>query len=275
MIDASPRRVVPPARPRRPSSVAAVAVMVACVLLLVWGINRIVGGGGHFTPGCTVATSAGRFTLNPTQAANASTIAAVGKHLGMPDHAVTVALAASLQESGLVNLAHGDRDSVGLFQQRPSEGWGPPFELRHPVYAATAFYRALTRVPGWETLTVTKAAQDVQHSAAPDAYANEEPEARSLAIALTGEVPAAFACHLRSEASSMSSAWRAALADQLGKVSPESPVSSSDGWALASWLVAHAKQYGFTSVSFAGRSWTPATGLWLSGGVGGEAVHVR
>ena len=84
------------------------------------------------------------YTLDIDQAANSTTIAAVGKRLGLPDHAVTVALAAALQESRLHNLPYGDRDSLGLFQQRPSQGWGTATEILTPSYAAAAFFRALT-----------------------------------------------------------------------------------------------------------------------------------
>ena len=81
------------------------------------------------------------------------------------------ALAAAFQESGLHNLSHGDRDSLGLFQQRPSQGWGTPSQIMDPGYAAGAFYHRLAQVTGWQTTSVTDAAQQVQRSAAPDAYA--------------------------------------------------------------------------------------------------------
>ena len=100
------------------------------------------------------------YTLDIDQAANSTTIAAVGKRLGLPDHAVTVALAAALQESHLHNLPYGDRDSLGLFQQRPSQGWGTATEILTPSYAAgRVLPRARRRFAGWETLPVTDAAQ--------------------------------------------------------------------------------------------------------------------
>ncbi len=112
----------------------------------------------------------------------------------MPNHAVTVALAAALQESKLRNVEHGDRDSIGLFQQRPSQGWGTAEQLTNPRFAASAFYRALSAVEGWETMSVTDAAQKVQVSAAPNAYEKWEAEARVLARILTGEVPNRIEC---------------------------------------------------------------------------------
>jgi hypothetical protein len=142
------------------------------------------------------------------------------------------------------------------------------------VYASTAFYQALTRLPNWETLAVTDAAQAVQHSAAPDAYAAQEAEARSLAIALTGEAPAGLTCHFTPTASPVKATWSEALTDELGSVQPGAAVSSATGWVLAGWLVAHAQSFGFTTVSFSGRTWTPTTGRWRAGGASDGAVHV-
>lgn len=149
-------------------------------------------------PYCVAKISNERYSLTVAQANNAKTIAEIGLQDGLPHHAVTVALAAALQESQLRNLPGGDRDSVGLFQQRPSQGWGTPAQLKDPRYAAAAFYRALGRVSGWPTMSVTDAAQRVQRSATPEAYANWEAEARVLARILTREVPETIACHPRS-----------------------------------------------------------------------------
>lgn len=146
------------------------------------------------TPSCTAKIGTETYRIDREQAENARTIARVATDVGMSNHAVTVALAAAFQESELHNIAHGDRDSVGLFQQRPSQGWGDPKQLMSPQYAAAAFYRALARVDGWESMSVTAAAQNVQRSAAPDAYAQWEPEARVLARILTHEVPDQLVC---------------------------------------------------------------------------------
>lgn len=165
-------------------------------VVLVVGIGVVVAGRPWTvgTRSCTATVGGTTYRLGVPQAANASTIAEMGKQAGMPDHAVTIALAAALQESQLRNLSHGDRDSRGLFQQRPSQGWGTPSQLTDPRYAAAAFYRALARVPGWAAMSVSDAAQHVQRSNAPDAYARWEPEARVLARLLTGEVPARMVC---------------------------------------------------------------------------------
>ncbi|WP_394768910.1 LysM peptidoglycan-binding domain-containing protein [Lacisediminihabitans sp.] len=128
--------------------------------------------------------------LTAEMATNAKTIIRVGRSLGVPDYGLVVALAAAAQESGLRNLNYGDRDSLGLFQQRPSTGWGSPAQILDPSYAARLFFggpknpnaantRGLLDIPGWKSKTVTQAAQSVQLSAFPDAYAKWETGARA------------------------------------------------------------------------------------------------
>ncbi|QMU79014.1 C40 family peptidase [Streptacidiphilus sp. PB12-B1b] len=124
------------------------------------------------------------------QLPNAVTITATGLALHVPARGQVVALATALQESGLRNLDSGDRDSLGLFQQRPSQGWGSAEQIMQPVYASTRFYQALLQVPGWQSLTVTQAAQAVQQSAYPDAYAKWEPLATALQQAIAPRLSA-------------------------------------------------------------------------------------
>jgi hypothetical protein len=128
------------------------------------------------------------------QANNAAIIAAVGMSYGFDVQGVTVALATAIQESDLRSLDFGDRDSLGLFQQRPSQGWGEPEQVMDPHYASSKFYQALERVAGWEEMPLTEAAQAVQRSGFPDAYADHESEARAWATALTGG-DAVIDCH--------------------------------------------------------------------------------
>lgn len=118
------------------------------------------------------------------QISNAATIQATGVAMKVPARGQIVALATALQESGLRNLDYGDRDSLGLFQQRPSQGWGTAAEIRKPVYASTRFYEALLKVSGWQSMTVTQAAQAVQKSGYPEAYAKWEPLATALQKAI-------------------------------------------------------------------------------------------
>jgi cell wall-associated NlpC family hydrolase len=126
--------------------------------------------------------------LSSAQLANARVITQVGVNMGVPPPGEAIALATALQESGLRNLNYGDRDSLGLFQQRPSQGWGTPAQILDPAYASRQFYIHLLRVPGWRSMPTTQAAQAVQRSGFPDAYAKWDGEARSLAATLTGAV---------------------------------------------------------------------------------------
>jgi murein DD-endopeptidase MepM/ murein hydrolase activator NlpD len=119
-----------------------------------------------------------------SQIRNAAVIINVGSDLQMPPRAWVIAVATAMQESRLVNLGHlgsrNDHDSQGLFQQRPSSGWGTPEQVRDPVYASTKFYDKLKTIDGWETMSLTRAAQSVQISAYPDAYAKHEPIATQI-----------------------------------------------------------------------------------------------
>jgi len=217
------------------------------------------------TSSCTFSGSAGpSYSLDPVQAQEASVVAAVGGRLGLPDHAVTVALAAGLQETHLRDLPFGDRDSVGLFQQRPSQGWGTRAQLLDPNYAATAFFQHLVQVPGWTQLAVAIAAQDVQHSADGAAYAAWATEARTLAVDLTGEVPAAVSCRLTGYegVAPAAGALISAGEGELG-ANPFGPDPGPQaGWRIAAWLVAHASAYHLPSVSYQNRTWTGASGRW-------------
>ncbi|MFD3846289.1 C40 family peptidase [Streptomyces microflavus] len=118
------------------------------------------------------------------QIPHAKTIQATGVAMNVPPRGQVVALATALQESGLRNLNYGDRDSLGLFQQRPSQGWGSATEILDPVHASTKFYEGLKKVSGWESLSVTQAAQEVQLSGYPEAYAKWEPLATALQRAI-------------------------------------------------------------------------------------------
>lgn len=121
-----------------------------------------------------------------TQTRNAATITSVARTRELPPRAAVIAVATASQESSLHNLRHGDRDSVGLFQQRPSQGWGTADQLTDPVYASSAFYDALVDVPDWQTRPLTEVAQSVQRSALPSAYAEWEQAAGGLVATTWG-----------------------------------------------------------------------------------------
>jgi hypothetical protein len=135
-------------------------------------------------PPGTCAVPGSPVTLSSEQAASATAIADVGRARGLPDRAVVIALATAQQESRLRNLDYGDRDSLGLFQQRPSQGWGTEAQVQDPDYAAGIFYDRLVEVPGWETGRLTEVAQTVQRSGFPEAYQQWEPMAAALTTAL-------------------------------------------------------------------------------------------
>ncbi|MEU3278007.1 heavy metal transporter [Streptomyces antibioticus] len=199
-------------------SAAACVVLSAVAGYVV--VQYVTGGSG--APGCRVvpATAGGTaYEFTPEQAVNAATITAVGTNRGMPERAVTIALATALQESGLRNLDHGDRDSLGLFQQRPSQGWGTPQQVTDPAYAADIFYRHLAKVPDYAELPLTVAAQRVQRSGYPEAYAKHEPDATLLAAALTGSSAATLTCEgtPRTTASTGPDGVRAALLRDFGR----------------------------------------------------------
>jgi hypothetical protein len=176
---------------------------VAVVGLAGVGVAAVVGYGllrqvaPIFRPDECTATVDGRtVTLDLEQAENAALITAVSIDRGMPARAATIALATAYQESKLYNLESGDRDSLGLFQQRPSQGWGTRAEIQDPYYSANAFYDELQKLDDYESMRVTVAAQRVQRSGFPEAYADHEADARVLASALTGNSPHTFSCRL-------------------------------------------------------------------------------
>ncbi len=224
---------------------------------------------------CSAVVGTDTYELRPEQAANASTIAGVAVTRGLPPRAASIALATAVQESGLRNLDYGDQagpDSRGLFQQRPSQGWGSEEQVQDPIYAAGAFYDALVEVPAYQTLPITEAAQLVQRSAYPDAYADHEPEARAFASALTGQSPASLNCVLR-KAEEPGNA--VAVAERFAAVFPTVATSATEngmvasasgsvGWAAAQFAVAHAKELGISTVSHAGLRWDRNDGGWTT-----------
>ncbi|HUZ44046.1 MAG TPA: hypothetical protein VMU63_06540 [Acidimicrobiales bacterium] len=255
-------------RTRWPTRRLVLGVLVVAALGgVAYGLSRAVQAVVGPTSGCTFAGSDGpAYSLDPDQAQEASVIAAVGGRLGLPDHAVTIALATSLQETHLRDLPYGDLDSVGLFQQRPSQGWGSRAQLLDPNYAATAFFQHLEQVPGWTQLAVADAAQAVQHSADGAAYAAWASEARTLAIDLTGEAPASVSCRLTGYqgATPASGALTAAGENELGLNPFGTDPGPQQGWRIAGWLVAHAYAYHLPSVSYQNRMWSADSGRWAA-----------
>ena len=214
---------------------------------------------------CTAAGSGGD-DLATDQAANASLITAVAVRRGLPARAASIALATSMQESKLRNIGHGDQagpDSRGLFQQRPSQGWGTMAEVMDPYHASNAFYDALVGIAGYQSLDITDAAQRVQHSAFPGAYAQHEGMARAFASALSGQTAAGLDCSLRSPDTAGNPAVVAKqLTAALGHVGTLAAgrtlivdAEGTEAWAVGQWAVANAKALSITSVEVDGQAW--------------------
>ncbi len=181
--------------------VGLVVVLAAAVTggLMLWRPAFLFGPectvpGDPAASGVTGSAVAPTVELTAVQLQHASTINAVGLSRGIPERGRIIAIATAYQESTLRNLPDGDRDSVGLFQQRPSQGWGTPGQIGDPIYASDKFYDALMQVPQWQTLPLTEAAQAVQYSAFPDAYARWEPRATTLVRALSGNAALQLSC---------------------------------------------------------------------------------
>lgn len=256
---------------RRRSGILLFVAVVAVVGAVTYAVWR---GGDPLPqlPGCSATVAGLTVDLEPDQAENATLIAAIGVRRGLPARAVSIALAAAYQESKIRNLTAGDRDSVGIFQQRPSQGWGSVAQISDPHYATNAFYDALEKVPGYQTMPITVAAQKVQRSGYPDAYAVHAPEARALASSLTGYSPGGtFTCIAgEPEGHGTASAASASLTRAYGDLDIARTGARQDftvtvaagedgnrrGWSVAAYLLAHAERLKITRVSFDGKTWT-------------------
>ncbi len=168
---------------------AMLAVVAATGILMYPGVGPFPGPGG-----CRAEVGNVVVEIDRKQSENAATIAAVAIRRELPARAVSIALATAYQESKIRNLDYGDRDSVGLFQQRPSQGWGSAEQIADPYYAINKFYDALVEIDGYEVMRITEAAQRVQRSGFPEAYEDHAEDARALASALTGYSKARFTC---------------------------------------------------------------------------------
>jgi hypothetical protein len=224
---------------------------------------------------CAVAAGSEEVQLTASQAAIAATIAGVAVRRDMPVRAVTIAYATALQESKLTDLAYGDRDSVGVFQQRPSEGWGTARQIEDPVYASDRFFTALAAVPHYQRLPVYQAAQDVQHSADGSAYGQYATLGAQLAGAFSGAQPHALWCYyagppgkakLPAAAHGLASTFGPLHLSRLGDPRLVVRVGrAAAGWAIAAWLISHADSYGIRDVRYRGYEWLRGhgAGKWV------------
>ncbi|GAA3639663.1 hypothetical protein [Microlunatus ginsengisoli] len=249
----------------------AIGVLVTAFLLLgiavlaVYGILRDRGVAPP-TPGqqrCVATANGSSTALSLDQAHYASIIVGVSVRRDLPPRAATIALATAYQETGIRNLDYGDRDSVGLFQQRPSQGWGTEKQLMDPYYAANKFYNALLKVKNWSTRDITEVAQAVQRSAYPEACRDHEADARNVASALTGHSPGGFSCLEREGNPGKPAALAAALTRTFGKLELERTAailtvtadSAEHAWAYGSFAIANSRMYGTVEVVVAARQW--------------------
>lgn len=258
--------------------------MTAVVVLL----NQVDGGQVR-AERCAAEADGTSWYLTPAQADNAALVAAVSMRRGMPARAATIGIATALQESKLLNIDYGDRDSIGLFQQRPSQGWGTVEQILDPVYSANAFYDGLAKVPGYEELEITVAAQEVQRSGFPEAYAQHEPRSRAWASALTGYSPATVTCDLRTAGGPGSTDAVAARVERDFGAVPTTSTTDDDGtvtvtidggalgtgtpdddtrlaWALAHWSVAVADGLDVDAVATADQAWSRKDPIWSPSG---------
>lgn len=271
--------------PGRRRLVAVLVALTACAVIayaVYVYVPPLVRG-----TGCEARAGGGTVSLMPEQADNAATVAAVAGRMDLPRRAVTVALATTLQESKLRNLPYGDRDSVGLFQQRPSQGWGKQAQLLDPVYASGQFFEALREVESYRERPVHEAAQAVQRSADGSAYARHAADARILSAVLTGEAGGGLHCWFQDSVGDLdhsdllTEVTRELGPDvtvQLSGGGYDLPVDSDrHGWAAALWAVANASELGVASVSYSGMTWSAADGHegWQEGDVPQGRVLIR
>ena len=290
----------------------AVVILVVAALIAAWTLLPRL-----FTPHETARTAeeaycaavspdGARRTLTPDQAQNAALIANIAVTRGLPDHAATVAIATAMQESRLTNLDYGDLDSLGLFQQRPSQGWGTAEQVSDMTYATNIFYDHLLQVPDWETIPVEDAAQEVQRSGYPELYATWDVMARAWASGLTGERSAGVTCALEPATSSDADGLVAAISATLPNVkvsvmplngktgtnngaatntaSTTLTITLPDGlsadnrtrlcWQTAGWLVTQAHQYGIDALHADGMDWNRRAGTWTGTETAEQTVTV-
>lgn len=248
-----------------PVVVTAIVILLGgAVFAVLWLSSLLNREPAPWASSCTATVDTTTVRVSPEQARNAAIIAGVASRRGLAPRAVSIALATAMQESGLRNLDYGDRDSLGLFQQRPSQGWGSKSEVMDPWYSANAFYAAMEKVDKWQTADIGDIAQEVQRSGFPDAYDKHVPDARILASALSGETPAAFSCSL----ATLPAGDPASLKTFLGKTLPKGSAidasastvtikatSATNAWSAAAISIAVASTEGVASAGVADETW--------------------
>jgi hypothetical protein len=256
---------------------SALVVVVVVVAALAFGARTLWRAAQSVVrpPGCDF----GSYSLELDQAQVASVIVAVVLKRELPERAAVLTIGAALQESKLRNipLGQGDRDSVGILQQRPSQGWGTAAQIADVHYATGKFLDAVVRVPNWQEDSLATVVQTVQFSADGSAYARHEDEAQAIADALYGDATAGVTCRLdKPDRSATPAAVAAALTRDLPvtkpAVAPRTVTVADAGWATAGWLVCNADRLGIESVRHAGKRWSYSGGWKDDGSAGGSVV---
>jgi hypothetical protein len=256
-------------RNRRAGRAGRGAVAVLVVALVIGGLAvgarqlwRSTSIGGKAS-GCDF----GSYNLDLSRAENAATMVSVVIKRGLPERAAVLTLGAALQESKLDNLpaGSGDRDSVGVLQQRPSQGWGTSTQLSDIHYATGKFLDALVKIPNWQTDNLADVVQKVQISADGSAYAKHEPQAKALSDALIGSTAAGVSCSFDkptqvATAAKIVAQLQADLPVNKPTVTNTSITVAGASWATAAWFVTHADRYGIETVRYAQREWTRSKG---------------
>jgi hypothetical protein len=225
--------------------------------------------------------------LTNEQAKNASIIVAESYNRGLSEQAAVIALATAWQESGLRNLNYGDRDSLGLFQQRPSYDWGTKEQIMDPWYSSGRFYEELVKFDGWENTDVNDIAQKVQRSGHPEAYRKHETNARALAGAFRGSKEGVFTCINRDATGTDHSDLDKVVATVPGgsfqdNGSELTMTASNAGtaWSVTQLALANASELGIEKVSVGGNEWKQGERTWkdvqpVSGGSVTVTIKLR
>lgn len=249
-------------------SLAGIVVVVAIFvgISLAWSTYK--GEPLPLADHCTAAVKGATATIDPEQARNAAIISGVSVKRGLKPRAASIALATAFQESDIRNLDYGHSDSLGLFQQRPSQGWGTAKQVMDPWYSSKQFYRALVKVKKWQTRDLNDVAQAVQRSAYPEAYRKHVDRARILASSLTGQTPASFTCVVNNPAAADPDGMKTFLTKTLGGTISVSTTKDGltvttkrpqDAWAVANEAIAAGGDYGLSTVQVGDATWTHST----------------
>lgn len=237
---------------------------------------------------CRATASGTTVSFSPEQMDNAATIVGIGLGRGLPARAGTIAIATAIQESKLRNINYGDRDSLGLFQQRPSQGWGTPEQILDPVYSTNAFFDALVTVDGYQERAVTEVAQEVQRSAFPEAYADHETEGGVIASTLAGYTQASMVCRLdapttHTEVDDLVEELQSRLGvtgtvSEDGRTLVVQAPSDQAAWSVGQYLVAKSDRHALTEVRVGDQVWSRSSGRsalqWENADDAGAAARV-